>query len=171
VPAHALAEQLLPAIAVFRHGGVGIGLLERRDVSVDLLIRVVDTGRAGVEEAVNVGVSRRHQQVRVDEHREHAVGLVGFDEAHAAHVGREVVDGVDVLDHRATVVEFRQVSLREELDALRNLVPLIERLDVSAAHLQSVLYKRLGEVTPDKAARTGDKRNLYVRMVAHSSTS
>ena len=30
VAAHALAEELLPAVAVFRHRGIGVGFLERR---------------------------------------------------------------------------------------------------------------------------------------------
>ena len=34
VAAHALAEQLLPAVAVLRHGGVGVLFLERGDVGV-----------------------------------------------------------------------------------------------------------------------------------------
>jgi hypothetical protein len=32
-----------------------------------------------------------HQQVGVDEYREHAIGLVGLGEPHAHHVGREVL--------------------------------------------------------------------------------
>ena len=32
------------------------------------------------------------QHVRVDQHRQHAQGLVVLDEAHAAHVGGQVVD-------------------------------------------------------------------------------
>src|SRR5581483_2896780 len=45
VAGHPFAEKLLPAIAVLRHGGVGVLFLERGDVGAGLLVAVVDAGR------------------------------------------------------------------------------------------------------------------------------
>ena len=92
VARHALAEQLLPAVAVLRQGGIGVLFLERGDVGVGLLVAVVDAGRRRIEEALGAGFLGGDQHVGADQHRQHALGLVGLDEAHAAHVGGEVVD-------------------------------------------------------------------------------
>ena len=92
VAGHPLAEQLLPAVAVLRHRRVGVLFLERGDVGAGLLVAVVDAGRRRIEEALGAGFLGGHQHVGADQHRQHALGLVGLDEAHAAHVGRQVVD-------------------------------------------------------------------------------
>src|SRR5204862_6933129 len=47
--AHALAEEFLPAVAVFRHRGIAVGLPERGDCCAGLLFRCVDTSRRGIE--------------------------------------------------------------------------------------------------------------------------
>ena len=51
-----------------------------------------------------------HQHVRVDQHRQHAQGLVVLDEAHAAHVGGEVVDVADVLADLDADIKFLKVA-------------------------------------------------------------
>src|SRR6185437_284006 len=45
VAAHPLAEQLLPAIAIFRQSWIGIGFFERSHIRPGLLLCVVDTSR------------------------------------------------------------------------------------------------------------------------------
>ena len=65
--------------------------------SIALLVGVVDAGATGVEEAVDFGFERGLEHVGVDEDREHAEGFVVFDEAHAAHVGGEIVDFADAV--------------------------------------------------------------------------
>ena len=74
-----------------------------------LLVGVVDAGGGGVEEALDAVLLRGLQQVRVDQHREHAQGLVVLDEAHAAHVGGQVVDVGGALGGALAV--FRQVQV------------------------------------------------------------
>ena len=48
--------------------------------------------------------------MRVDEHREHALGLVRLDEAHAAHVGGQVVDHAGVLGGGPAGLEAGKVA-------------------------------------------------------------
>jgi hypothetical protein len=43
--------------------------------------------------------------VRIDQHREHAEAFVQLDETHAAHIGREIVDYVAILDRLLAGVE------------------------------------------------------------------
>ena len=43
--AHALAEQLLPAVAVLGQRGISVLFLQRGDVRVGLLVRVIHTSR------------------------------------------------------------------------------------------------------------------------------
>ena len=132
VAAHALGEELLPAVAVFGQGGIGVGFLEGDDVGVGLLVGVVDAGGGGVEEALDAFVAGGHEHVGVDEHAEHAEGFVVFDEAHAAHVGGELEDDVGAFGGLEAVVLVLEVE-REVFDVLGDLVPLVERLDVDGA--------------------------------------
>ena len=69
------------------------------------------------------------QQVRVDQHAEHAEGLVILDEPHAAHVGGEVVDDRGFFAGLLAGFLFLQVEL-QVLDAAEFLIPLIKRFDV-----------------------------------------
>ena len=90
---HPFAEQLLPAVAVLAVGRIGVGFLEGGDVGVALLVGVIDAGGGGIEEALDAGGSRAAMhQMGVDENREHAKGAIVFDEAHPAHVGRQIID-------------------------------------------------------------------------------
>src|SRR5690606_36108854 len=77
---------------VLGRGRVGVLLGEPVDVRPVLLAGGVDAGGGGVEVALDPLVPGRHQQVRVDEHAQHAGRLVALDEADAAHVGGEVED-------------------------------------------------------------------------------
>src|SRR5690606_7699196 len=91
VPAHALAEQFLPAIAVFGHGRVGVPFLEWNNIGGRLLVSGVHAGGRREKEPPSPVVARGQQQVSVDQYGEHAGSLVGLDESHAAHVGGEIV--------------------------------------------------------------------------------
>lgn len=68
VAAHALAEQFFPAVAVFGHGGVGVGFGECCHVGVHLFVGGVDAGGAGEEAPADVCVAGRDQQMGVDEY-------------------------------------------------------------------------------------------------------
>ncbi len=85
-------HQLLPAVAALGHGRVGIGFLERADVGVLLQVGVVGAGRRGEEVALGAGPVGGLDHVGVDEDAAQALDAEVLDEAHAAHVGRQVVD-------------------------------------------------------------------------------
>ena len=77
-------------------------------------------------------VPARHQEVGVDEDRDHARGPVRLDEAHAAHVAGEVVDVADAANCVLARLERAEVGYTV-LDAVDHLIPLVERLDVDRA--------------------------------------
>src|ERR1700759_694988 len=105
--------------------------------------------------------------MRVDKHRKHALSLVRFDEAHPAHVGREVVDDVNVANGLTAVLEHRQVELMR-LDTLGNLIPAVEGFDVHTSDLNPTLTEGPGEMTADEAAASRDEGCF---MLAHPGTS
>src|SRR5437667_345997 len=49
MPAHPLAEQFLPAVAVLRHRRVGVGFFQWSDIGLVLAVVRVDAGRRGEE--------------------------------------------------------------------------------------------------------------------------
>ena len=124
VAGHPLAEQLLPAVAVLGHGRVGVVLPQRVDLGRLLLAGRVDAGRRGVEEPLHARLPGRLEHVGGDQHRQHAQRLVVLDEAHAAHVGGEVVDHVDAV---AGALARRQVLKvgASVVDVVEALVPLV----------------------------------------------
>ena len=98
VLAEPLRDELLPAVGVLGLGGVGVLFLERGRRPGGLEVLRVDAGGGGVEVAGDAVLMRRLQGVDVDEGVVvEDLGVVGGDEAHAAHVGGEGVDLVDVL--------------------------------------------------------------------------
>ena len=163
VAGHAFAEQLLPAVAVFRQGRIGVGFLQRRDVGLGLLVAVVDAGRRRIEEARHARLLGGDQHVGADQHRQHALRLVGLDEPHAAHVGGQVVDHLGVLGRLAAGLEQGQVA-HLVLDARRLLVPLLERLHVHGADLAvTALLKHAHQMATDEATGTGDDHEIILR--------
>ena len=166
VAGHALAEQLLPAVAVLRHRRIGVLFLERGDVGAGLLVAVVDAGRRRIEEALGAGFLGRHQHVGADQHRQHALGLVGLDEAHAAHVGGEVVDHPGALGGGPARLEQGEVA-HLVLDARGLLVPLGERLHVDGADLgMAALLQDANQVTADEATGSGDDDQIILGHLA-----
>src|SRR3982075_950646 len=163
VAGHPLAEQLLPAVAVVRHRRVGVFFLERGDVGAGLLVAVVDAGRRRIEEALGAGFLGRHQHLGADQHRQHALGLVGLDEAHAAHVGGQVVDHAGAPGGRPAGLEPGE-GADLVLDARRLLVPLGERLHVDGADLGvPALLQYTHQVTADEATGAGDDHEIVSR--------
>jgi hypothetical protein len=150
--AHPLAEELLPTVAVLRKRRIRIGLLEGGDVRILLLVAVVDAGAGGVEEPLDADVLGRHQQVGVDQHRQHAQRLVVLDEPHPAHVGGVVVDGVGALERRVAVRLVVQVE-NQVLHVLEALVPPRLGLDVHAPQPGVPLPTKVrNQVAADEAA-------------------
>src|SRR5262249_6000947 len=168
VPRHALAEQLLPAVAVLRHRRIGILLLERRHVRPGLLVAVVDAGRRRIEEALGARFAGRHQHVGADQHRQHALGLVGLDEAHAAHVGGEVVDGARPPGGPPAVVQPAKIA-HLVLHPGDRLVPLLERLHVDGADpAVAALLQGAHQMSADKTSGAGHQHKI---VLGHESLS
>ena len=92
----------------------------------------------------------------VDEHGEHAQGLVILDEAHATHVGGEIVDFVGA--SRGSLAVFLEVQIEREIfDIFEALVPLMERLDVDGANgLVATGAKRRYEMAANEPAGSRD---------------
>src|SRR5712691_9713564 len=112
VAAHPLGVELLPAIAVLGAGRVGVFFLERRDVGLVLEVARVDAGRRRVEEPGDAVDARRIQRVDVDQHVVAAdLGLVGMDEADAAHVRRQGIHLVDAAGRGQAVVPATQIEI------------------------------------------------------------
>src|SRR5947209_6256351 len=94
--------------------------------------------------------------MRVDEDADHAQAFIFFDEAHATHVAREVVNGVATL-HR--IKRFlAKVQIRDNVfGAWVNLIPLVLLLHVDAANFESLLQQIADEMSADKStAATND---------------
>ena len=80
---------------------------------------------------------------------------MGLDEAHAAHVGGEVVDHLGALGGGAAGLEQGEIA-HLVLDARMLLVPLGERLDVDGADLlMTALLQDAHQMAADEATGTG----------------
>ncbi len=163
--AHAFAEELFPAVAVFGQGGIGVLFLQGGDVFVALLVGVVDAGAGGVEIALDAVFLGGHAEVRVDQHAEHAEGAVVFDEAHAAHVGGEVIDDFGALERFIASGFFLEIEL-EVFDVGEFLIPLVEGFDVDGADVGVALGEEVGhEMTADETAGAADDN--FVSRISH----
>ena len=154
--AHPLAEQLLPAVAVLRHGRVGVGLGKWNDVGGELPAGGIDASRGGEEVALHRGVAGRYQKIGIDQDGQHAVRLVGFDEPHAAHIGGQVVDDIHARDRIMAGVQAGQVGLHRD-GAGRPLIPLLDRLAIDQTQPVSLGGKCRGKMTADEATSAGDQ--------------
>ena len=160
VAAHPLAEKFFPAIAVFRLRRVGIFLFKGRDVGARLLVGRVNAGGRGVEKAPHPRLARGHEQMRVDEHAEHAKGLVELNEPHAAHVGGQVVDLRRAFDGFFARFSFLEVEL-QVFDAVEPLIPFLEGFEVDRPQIRAALPKQVGDqVSPDKSTRAANDNFL-----------
>ena len=112
---------------------VGVLLAQGGHVGVLLQVDVVDARRRGEEVPLDAGVLARHQEVGVDQHRDHASGPVRLDEAHAAHVAGEVVDVRDAVDGAALHASSERRSATRFSTSRQHLIPLVEGLDVDGA--------------------------------------
>jgi hypothetical protein len=122
-----------------------------------LSILVVDAGRGREEETPRTGFARREEEVRVDQHAQHAQGLVLLDEAHATHVGGQVEDLVDLATGLAAVIRTAQVEL-QILGAAVHLVPFADGLDVDAAQAPDASPREFRrQVSADETAGSGDQ--------------
>ena len=130
--------------------------------SLVLLVGVVDARAGRIEEAIDFVVDGCLQQVRVDQHGEHAQSFVVFDEAHAAHVGGEVVDIADAAARFLAFVAEIEIGL-DVLDVVEHLVPLVERFDVDAANpLDALLAQLRDQMSANEPAAACYENNLIL---------
>src|ERR1700678_117364 len=110
-------------------------------------------------------LERGLQHVRVDQDGQHAQGFVVLDEAHAAHVGREVVNLVHALRGDFTIRFFVEIE-GEILDVAKALIPLVDRLNVDCANISVALVaERRDEMATNK---TAGSRNDYSLLCIQS---
>ena len=83
-------------------------------------------------------------------------GLVVLDEAHAAHVGGEVVDLAGAGGRRHAASSRSDRSATTFSTSSMHLVPLVERLDVDGADALALAEQVGDEVAADEAAAAGD---------------
>ncbi len=87
---------------------------------------------------------------------------MGLDEAHAAHVGGQVVDHAGALGGGPAGLEQGEVA-HLVLDAGRLLVPLGERLHVDGADpAVAALLQDAHQVTTDEATRASDDHEIIL---------
>ena len=156
VAAHAFAKELLPSIAVLGHRGIGVVFLEGGDVGIPLFVGVIDARAGGEKETLDAELAGGDEQMRIDEHAEHAKRLVQFDEAHAAHVGGQVIDNASVFD--GLFAGFAPLQIQDEVfDVWEDLVPLGDGFDIDGAQIGVALALKICyQMTADKAATTAN---------------
>ncbi len=98
-------------------------------MGVFLQAGVVDASRRRIEISLGTGPPGGLDHVGVDQNAAQALDAEAFDEAHAAHVGREIVDfGGPFAD--AMAIGFVADVEAEILNAVEDLVPIGQRLFV-----------------------------------------
>ena len=153
-----LSDELLEAVGVGADvGRPGVGLLEGGAIGVGLGVIRVHAGGGGEEEALDVVLDRGGEQVEVD-----AEGVledervVGLDEAHAAHVSREVVDLLAALGDAVGQLLVAEIEL-VELVAVGVLLEVDVGGPVGAHDVEALGHEANGEVRADEAAATSDE--------------
>jgi hypothetical protein len=96
--------------------------------------------------------------MRVDENREHAKRSIVFDETHAAHVGRKVVDLSDTFGHRQTGTEATRVGAAI-VSSRMQLKPIRKRLDIHSAHVVTRSEHFANQVSPNESSRPGNQKH------------
>ena len=85
---------------------------------------------------------------------------MSLDEAHAAHVGGEVVDHARTLGGGAADIEKGEVS-NLVLDTRGRLIPLVQRLHVDGADIGvATLLQDTNQMAADEATGAGDDHEI-----------
>jgi hypothetical protein len=98
--------------------------------------------------------------VGIDQDAEHAQGFIVFDEAHAAHVRRQVKDGGGTMEG----VELLQVR-SHVLHTLVYLVPLTAWLDVDRPDNIDPISKQLFDQVAANESTSAANHNLLSRQI------
>src|SRR5215813_9411591 len=94
-----------------------------------------------------------------------------LDEPHAAHVCGQVENVPRVLYCRTAGHEFLQVE-RPVLDLRKELIPLVERLDIHRTNTCMAPPPEFGnDMAADESAGAGNERNVLCFQLRHKSPS
>src|SRR6266851_5572687 len=145
--AHSFAEQLLPAVAVLGHRRIRVALAQRNHISAGLLLRRVDASGRAVEKPFNRRLARRHQHVRADQDRQHALGLMRFDETHPTHIGGKVEGVAHAPCDRTAGADLHEVGANV-FNLRKDLVPLGQGLAVYCANVRMPRSDKVGHQMP-----------------------
>jgi hypothetical protein len=169
VLAEPLADQLLPAIGVLGVGRVGVLLLQGGHVRVRLQVLGVDAGRGAVEVAGHALQPGRLDGVDVDEGVvAQDGGVVGGDEAHAAHVRGQRVHLVDVPGGQQALVPPAQVP---QLELVGVHVGVLGTLEVDTPDPVAALLQIGDEVVADEPPGSGHQHppvSVFAHSISHA---
>src|SRR5580704_11564720 len=87
--------------------------------------------------------------MRINQYGEHTESLIVLNEAHAAHVCREIVNLVCAVGRCFAVLLDVQIQ-RKVLNFPEALIPVIQRLDVHRPNSVAALFAKLGNQTPPR---------------------
>lgn len=159
VTAHPLAEGLFAAITVLEESWIRIVFGERREVIVDLLVRVEDARGGCGKEPLCIRFLRGKQHVVISDHAQSAERFVVFDGAHAARVSGQLVDLLGTAEKPpldCDVAGFAGQRAGAVFDVVEDLIPLIERLDVGKSNVAATsVAKHRDQLAGDEPAGTG----------------
>jgi hypothetical protein len=98
----------------------------------------------------------------VDQHRDHALGLVRLDESHSAHVRRQIVDGAGALAGGGAGRVGAQV-IDNVLGFGTSLQPLAARLQIDRADAAEALLEQMArQPAADKSTGPGDNNEIIL---------
>jgi len=99
----------------------------------------------------------------MDQHAEHAQGPVGLDEAHAAHVGRKIVNRTTTCD--GFLASFFSLKIKHQvLDVIKLLIPFSQGPVINGPNVRMSLPAKISDqVAPNKTAPTTN--NNFFRIV------
>ncbi len=111
VAAELFGEQLFPAVTRLRIGRISVLFLQRSHLGIFLFRLRVHAGRRREQIPLHIVLLRRFEHVRVDQDvvfRD--IGQERGDVANPAHIGRQVVDLIDVLCGSQAALPHPQVQ-------------------------------------------------------------
>src|SRR5207247_9115222 len=155
VPAQTLREELLPAVPIFRVGGVRVFFLQRGHGSDPLEVLRIHARRGAEQEAPYAALASGFQHVGVDQDIVvHDLGLVGLDEADPPHVGGQAIDLVHRLGSCEAVLPATEIKHLELVSGRRLELRYPE---IHASHPMPEPSQMPGEMVADETARAGDQ--------------
>src|SRR5262245_13557900 len=103
--------------------------------------------------------------MRVDQNAKHAEAFVQLDEAHPAHISRQIINDPGVPHPLLTRIPFLEIKLYI-FHSGKMLIPILDRLEIDGTNVFVTLPQQISnQVTADKSPSTSDKD--FVRLHIH----